>query len=296
MTTVRMGSMAKAAAMLGVTQPAVSQVIAELEQVLGARLLDRHPQGVEATTFGDVLLRGGLAAFDSLKQSLGEIDFLRNPLSGEVRLGCPETVAALLPPIIKSFATAYPKIVLHVREVAAPTLELPLLRERAIDLAILRVAGLPERYAGTEDLTIETLFKDEMLVVVGRDSPWARRRRVTFADLVEEQWILPPANTLTSEIVMQAFQQHGLGKPRVGLVTFSIALRAKLVAEGRYVTVLPRSLLGHFPQGRSVSTLPMKLPEHEWPVVMATLKHRSLNPAARLFIDEVRRGIATLYC
>jgi DNA-binding transcriptional LysR family regulator len=284
--------MAKAAAALRVTQPAVSQVIAELEHALGVKLLDRHPRGVDASAFGEALLRGGNEAFDSLRQSLREIDFLSNPMSGEVNVGCPETVAALLPPIIENFSNSYPKIVLHVREVAAPTLDLPPLRQRVIDFAILRVAGPPERYGGTDDLELETLFNDRMLIVVGRGSALAHRAKITFADLAEEPWILPPANTLTSEIVTEAFLQQALGKPRVSLVTFSVSLRANLVAAGRYVTVLPRSMLRHFADRMSLTILPIELPKHEWPVVLATLKYRTLNPAARLFLDEVRHGIA----
>ena len=93
---VQFGSMAKAAVQLRVTQPAISQVIADLEHVLGVSLLDRSPQGVKPTIYGDALMRGGAAAFDDLRQSLREIEFLANPTSGEVRIGCPETVAALM--------------------------------------------------------------------------------------------------------------------------------------------------------------------------------------------------------
>ena len=75
-TVVRHGSMAKAAAQLGVSQPAISKIVADLEYALGVRLLDRNRRGVEATTYGAALLRRGLAAFDELKQGVREIEFL----------------------------------------------------------------------------------------------------------------------------------------------------------------------------------------------------------------------------
>src|SRR6266849_5804789 len=59
---VERGSMAKAAAELGISQPAVSDVIANLEHALGVRLLDRSPHGVEPTMYGHALLKRGLAA------------------------------------------------------------------------------------------------------------------------------------------------------------------------------------------------------------------------------------------
>src|SRR5215471_15733216 len=76
LTVVQRGSMAKAAQQLGVSQPAVSEVIADLEHVLGVRLVDRSASGVEPTPFGGVLLKRSVAAFDELKQGIRDIEFL----------------------------------------------------------------------------------------------------------------------------------------------------------------------------------------------------------------------------
>src|SRR5258708_20428481 len=69
-TVVQHGSMAKAAVQLGVSQPAISKVIADLEHALGVRLLDRTRRGVEPTIYGQALLKRGLVAFDELTQSI----------------------------------------------------------------------------------------------------------------------------------------------------------------------------------------------------------------------------------
>src|SRR5215468_7678587 len=111
-TVAQRGSMAKAAAELGITQPAVSRVIVQLEHALGVRLLDRGPQGVEATMYGRALLTRGGVAFDELKQAVRDIEFLANPNVGEVRIGCPESItAAILPPVIDKLFRQYPGIV-----------------------------------------------------------------------------------------------------------------------------------------------------------------------------------------
>jgi DNA-binding transcriptional LysR family regulator len=102
-TAVQRGSMAKAAIHLGVSPPTISEAIAELEHVLGVRLLDRSPQ-VEPTEYGQALFRRGLAAFDELKQGIRDIEFLADPASGELRIGCPEATTAILPPIIEGFS------------------------------------------------------------------------------------------------------------------------------------------------------------------------------------------------
>src|SRR5262249_41868020 len=259
-TVAEFGGMAKAAARLHVSPPAVSQVIADLEQVLGAKLFDRTSRGVEPTRYGHALLRGGFAAFDTLKQTLKEIEFLADPTIGEVRIGCPEVVAVLLPPIIQSLTRRHGGIVVHTVDVSAPTLDLPQLRDRSIDLAIVRAAGPPSTLQIPDDLDVEGLFNDETVVVAGQDSPWARRRKISIAELARERWILPPAQTLNSMVVMDAFRASGVDTPTITLVTFSIQLRVNLVADGPYITVLPRSMLRLYGFRLPVKILPIKLP------------------------------------
>jgi DNA-binding transcriptional LysR family regulator len=146
---------------------------------------------------------------------------------------------------------------------------------------------LPQHPFG-DDLNVEELFDDETLVVVGMESPWARRRKIDLADLAAEEWILPPAYTTNSLVVMEAFLARGLEPPKVKFVTYSVMLRANLLATGRYVSVLPRSTLNLYGQRMSLKVLPVKLAVRKWPVGIVTLKNRTLNPVAQIFIDHLR--------
>jgi DNA-binding transcriptional LysR family regulator len=294
LTVAQRGSMAKAAAELGVAQPVVSAVIAGLEHAVGVRLFDRSSRGVEPTLFGRALLKGGAVAFDELKQTVKQIEFLADPTVGEVRIGCPETVSAILPPIFERMSKRYPHVVFHVYDLVAPTLDVPQLRDRTLDVAVLRIFwSLPQHPFG-DDLNVEELFDDETLVVVGMESPWARRRKIDLADLAAEQWILPPAYTTNSLVVMEAFRARGLEPPKVKFVTYSVMLRTNLLATGRYVSVLPRSMLNLYGQRMSLKVLPVKLAVRKWPVVIVTLKNRTLNPVAQIFIDHLRAAANTL--
>src|SRR5262247_297430 len=93
MAVVEAGNMSKAAALLNTTQPAISRSIAELERAVGVRLLDRNSQGVEVTEYGRVLLDGGVAVFDDLRQAATNIKLLADPTAGEVRIGCSHLLA-----------------------------------------------------------------------------------------------------------------------------------------------------------------------------------------------------------
>src|SRR2546429_8494798 len=84
------GSMAKAAAHLAISHPVVSKTISDLEQTLGVRLFDRNSQGVDLTDYGRAVLKCGVTVFDEMRQGLKQIEFLTDPTSGEIRIGCPE--------------------------------------------------------------------------------------------------------------------------------------------------------------------------------------------------------------
>src|SRR3954447_25614061 len=102
-------SMAKAAVQLGVSQPAVSEVIADLEHALGVRLLDRSPQGVEPTMYGNALLKRSIAVFDELKQTVRDIEHLADPTTGEVRIASPLGIAfTIIPHILERFVENIP--------------------------------------------------------------------------------------------------------------------------------------------------------------------------------------------
>src|SRR5215471_16658563 len=90
------GSMAKAGTRLAVSQPAVSKAIAEMEHVLVVPLLDRTAKGVGPTDYGRALIKRSLAVFDELRQGVKDIEFLRDPTVGEVRIGSAEPIATTL--------------------------------------------------------------------------------------------------------------------------------------------------------------------------------------------------------
>src|SRR5438093_7438780 len=110
------GSMAKAAARLGISHPAVSKAISEIEGTLGVRLFDRGSQGIELTAHGEVLLRCGINVFDEMQQGLRSLQHLSDPNSGEVRLGCTEIILhTLVPTIVRTFSEKYPAVQLDVK-------------------------------------------------------------------------------------------------------------------------------------------------------------------------------------
>jgi len=279
---VEAGSMAKAAERLGTSQPAVSRSIADLEHTLGVRLLERSPWGVEPTQYGHAIIRRGVAVFDELRQGVKDIEFLADPTAGELRIGCPEVIAAgPILAIVNRLTRRHPRIVFHVATGSAPAIYRGLM-ERTIEVGITRVAGPLDE----EVLRVETLFNDILVVAAGARNPLTRRRRIELAELVNELWALPAAEGAAGAAVVEAFRASGLDYPRATLVSNSVEVRLSLVAAGRFLTIAPFSL-SRFRTGRAeLKVLPVELPMDRLPVVIATLKNRTLSPVAKLFIEH----------
>jgi DNA-binding transcriptional LysR family regulator len=289
---VRSGSMSKAAARLGISQPAVSQSIDALEHALRVRLIDRSHRGAEPTRYGELLLKRALVVFDELKEGIKDIEAVSDPAAGEVRLGCPESIASsILPAILHVFSRQYPRVVVRVTQVGTRTLDLPELRARNFDLIIGRLLDP----AGDEDVAVEVLFNDRMVLAAGAQSRWAHRRKIELAELLDEPWILTPPGSWNDKIVREGFQSCGLPMPRMVVDTYSVHLRTKLLAMGDHVAVFPYSVLQFNADQYSLKVLPVRLPLRPWPVGMMTLKNRTLSPAVAAFADHVRRFVAKMH-
>ena len=286
-TTVRLGSMAKAGKELGVSQPAVSEVIAELEHTLGVQLLDRVPRGVEPTVYGSALLRRSIAAFDELRQGIKEIEFLSDPTAGELRIGCPESIAAgYLQPVLARFTKAHPRVVLDVDTVNTQSFS-PKLRERSLDLVLAR-GGRPLDEPGlVEDFAIETVFDDKLVVAVGRNNPLARRRKLSWAELADQPWVLTGSDVWNYRMVAEAFDAHGLQPPKLRMKTLSVHLRADMAATSNCITTFPWSVL-LFHDNLRLKMLPVDLPPRKWPIMAVTLRHRTPSPIVARFLEAAR--------
>jgi len=289
------GSMAKAAAQLGVTAPTVSEVIADLEYALGVKLFDRSPQGVEPTIYGRTLLKRGLVAFDELKQGIRDIEFLADPTVGKLRLMCDESIsAATLPPIIQKFSELHPGVVMDVEPFDLRAY-VDKLRDRAYDLVLTRRPQPDLQNDPHGELNIEVLFDDELVVAVGAQNPLALRRKVKITELVDEHWILTAPGTWNYEIVAAMFRSHALKMPRVIVNTLSVYLRTNLLATGRFVTAFPRSVLQLHAERFELKELRLGLPVRVWPVALLTLRHRTLSPVVERFITCARQTVKSAH-
>lgn len=280
------GSMSKASERLAISHPVISKAVSDLEHSLGVQLFDRHSRGVELTAYGQALLNCGNVVFDEMRQGLKQIEFLADPDSGELRIGCPEVeIAGIIPLIVAQFAKHYPGVHLHVTHANTSMLQFDELRRRKVEFLIGRVANPFLE----DDLLLSNLFTESMVAVAGRDSPWLRRKRVKLTDLIHEPWVLPPYESLRGPWVAELFRNSNLEPPHASVATLSLQLTTALIATGRFVGFVPFSIARSSGAQVGVRVLPLEIPSHRFAVDIITVKHRTLSPLAKLFIDHARQ-------
>lgn len=291
MQVVQLGSMAKAARHLGVSTPVISKTIADVEHLLGVPVLERNRQGIEPTIYGRALFKRGTVIFDELRQTVNDIETLSDPTAGEVRIGTTEPLAGgILSAVIERLNQQHPRILFHVIQADFETLQHHL-RAREIDLMI----GRTLQSISEEDVAADVLFNDRLLFVAGLNHRWARRRKIRLAEVMEEQWTLPPNDSVPRSLVEDAFRAAQIKPPRAIVSTFAIQVHISLLATGRFLAVLPASMIHFSFKHLSIKALLVDIPMQPSPVVIVTLKNRTHSPVAQLFIDcahEVAKPLA----
>jgi DNA-binding transcriptional LysR family regulator len=285
---VEHGNIAKAAESLAVSRPVVSRTIADLERILGVPLFDRSVHGVEPTLYGRALAKRSVAIFDELRQGIREIEFLAHPGSGELSIGSTEAIAAgLLSAVIEQLSREHRKLVFKM-ELGNAAARLRLLRERQCELVVARQLQ-PE-----PDLTIEPLFRERLVVVAGSGNRWLGRRKIDLAALVDEPWIHAPLEIEPGGPSHAAFRARGLDVPCT-IVSESVGFRYSMLASGRFLTMVPASLLHFAPKYIGLKALAVDIPRWKVPTSIITIRGRTLSPPAELFIAKTRELAGALH-
>jgi DNA-binding transcriptional LysR family regulator len=286
------GSMARAAEDLGLSQPAISKAIADLERDLGVTVFDRSARGVHLTESGQVLLRRGRVILDELRQGLDEIGNIADPTTGFVRVGVSLAQSLFISAVIERTCRRYPKIKFSV-VMADPLRLIRALRDRELDVVICR-AQMAER---EPDLKAEILFRDRIEVVVSPTHPLARRRKLALSDLMGERWALAAPNTYLGELVRSAFRAQSLPMPQAVVTTSSMQLRLELMETGGFVTLASRSMVIHASRRARIKALPVAFGDDAGPMAAITLKKRQLTKVSGFVLEEaglVAKSIAVM--
>ncbi|HEY2026734.1 MAG TPA: LysR substrate-binding domain-containing protein [Gemmatimonadaceae bacterium] len=277
----RLGGIGVAARALGVTQPAISRSIRELEAQVGVRLLERGAEGVVPTAAGRELYEHAQAVVAAERAADSAMAALRGLERGTLHVGASTTIATyVLPPLIGAFARAHPGIELRLSAVHTRML-VPLVRNHEVDVALAEAPVTHPR------VVVTRWVRDEMVVIAAPSHHLVERARqgevLLPGVLDEELLILREPESGTRDLVMRGLSAAGVAPARTMSVDGTEVIK-QLVAEGVGVAVVSRDAVSDQVALGRLAVLPI----HGVAIVrpfnrLALARHRP-NAAARAFL------------
>jgi DNA-binding transcriptional LysR family regulator len=195
------------------------------------------------------------------------------------------TDAGLLPAIMERFSHEFPRAVLHVLHEDIAIQQYDNLRNR---MAELRFGRLPTTIT-EPDLVAETLFDESLVVVAGSESRWAERRNLTLADLIGEPWVLAQPGSLARSLHEEVFRGSGVDVPSAKVLTVSLYLQLRLIETGRWLSLIPASVMRFGSKQMHIKVLPIKVLAPPTPIGFVRVKDRTLTPLAERFVECSRK-------
>lgn len=282
---VEMGSLTKAAAVLHVAQPALSQQLSGLESELGQQLLTRSKQGVKPTKAGELLYRHALVILKQLNDALADVELAGREVAGDVSLGlAPYSSANLIAlPLLQLVRKRYPGIRLRIADNFGPVLSEAMMTGR-LDLALLFDPG---PMGGME---FEELLTEDLVLLRHQDQGAATEEGIDVTALGELPLMLPsPVHTIR-KAVTSACEAKGTS-PMVVAEVGSVELLGQAVEAGLGATLLPRSVAERMVQFRPLRLDPVS-PRITVSLAMGTLGTMPLSRPAECVRDLLREVVA----
>lgn len=209
---VEMRSFTKAADMVFLTQPTVSEHLRALEEMVGEKLVDRLGREVLPTPAGKILYQYARDIIRLRNEAIQAIARYKGNLAGHLSIGASTIPGTyILPRFIGAFKTRHPaiQITLHISDSAGVI-------DRVIDGSL--ESGLIGAKWDDRRILLEEMFSDELVLAVYPEHPWAGRRAVEIEELTNQPFVLREKGSGTRRVMAQALEVHGFNPSRLSVV------------------------------------------------------------------------------
>lgn len=275
---------------LGITQPAVSIAVRQLEESIGVPLFERTARGMIPTPAGAALALRLKRAQAEMRHAVADIAALRGVTQGTITVGAlPLGRTRVLPESIADVVARYPGLRIATMEGSFEALAASL---RAGDLDFILGALRPAPYAS--DLRGEPLGEDELGIVCSRAHRLAQRRRITVRDLERARWVLPRANTPNRRLFEQALTSRGISVPDVVVETSDLAVLRGVLLQSDLLTAISPRQLAYELEGALLTRLAVPLPDTRRVIGITRRVDSVASPGATILMEEIGRRCAVL--
>ncbi len=278
------GSLHAAAEVLHLTQPSLSKMLREVELAFGAQLFERGARGLRPTRAGDT-------AMHSADLLLGELDRIARELSAKpprmlLRVGAPPFVAhSLMPQVLVALRSLSEDIQVELTEEGVPGLQRRLMDGKLDAL----ITSYTSDMSGVAGLKFERLYTTRVAVVAASSHPLAGKHQTSWAELAQQQWILPPRDSRMRRFLEDMFAQAGYATPTPQIESSNPITNLRFVAAGLGLAAIPRECLRLVEAPETVVSLYLRksLPEGTLALVYRT---DGAHPRLKLFREALAQA------
>lgn len=285
LAVARNQSLMKAAEALGLSQPAVTKILHELEADLGVQLFVRTSRGTHPTHYGELLVEHAAVVFAQLTQVEREIHNARAGLAGEVRLGTLIAASAsLVPQAVAQLQRSVPGLrVMLVEDTYARLV--PALRRGELDM----IAGRLPAHQYREGLLLESFYQERVCFAVRPGHPALALKRPGLARLRDWPWIMPPPQTTLRQMLEAAFHDQNLPLPQAPCESLSVVGNRRLLLETDYIAAFPARVIEPDLRGGLLAELVPAEPLAFGPVGVTMRRDTPLSPPAEAMLTALRQ-------
>jgi LysR family nitrogen assimilation transcriptional regulator len=277
------GNFSRAAEVLRIAQPSLSQQIKSLERELGVPLFVRHARGVTATEQGQQLYEHARRILQEIDDAKGILRSQTSDPTGRVSLGLPTSACrGLSLPLFQVMAERLPNVTLHIVEAMTGYLD-EMIQAGRLDVALLYDHKAFEHVAWTE------MISEDLMLFVPAKSPIARRRSVSFRKVFDFPVVLPGRPNVLRTVIEQLAARHEIALSVRDCD--SLPVIAKLVCDGQFMAVMPHfAFVDEMARGEMVA-IPIVDPVPSWTlsvvVSQRTMHSRASEAAARVMAELI---------
>lgn len=271
------------------SQPAATRMLHEIEDMFGCELFERLPRGMRPTALGKELLRFAESALSGLDRCAADMQARLQGGYGYLAIG---TIMGAAPDLVMNavaeIKTLNPQLRIRIMGDTSDQV-IQLLEQGRIDLAIARRNATTDR----EHYAFEPLGNEQLMVVVHQGHPLAKRRKLDWAELVNDwPWILQPESSPARIAFDQALERLSLAAPADIIECSSVYSMQQLVQLTDAIMVLSESALRDYLKMGLVKALPVKIEERMAPFGLLTRKGEAASRERVQFIELLRKRAA----
>lgn len=280
-------SFSRAAQRLSLRQPTVSAHVRELEEVLGARVLNRVGGEVTPTALGQVLLERAKGLLALKKETLAALDHFQGKITGELLIGGSNIPGEyILPAKLGGFLKKYPEVkpILRIGDSAGIV---QAVLDGEVELGFVGFKGEDER------LSFQKIWKDEMVLAVPKNHPWARLKTVNLKNLAEQGFISREGGSGTLRSFRNLLSRKVQEPEKLLNVIMELgsteAVKEALIA-GLGVSILSRTSIRRELRDGLLKEVPIRGLKLERDFYQLFHRHRTLSPVSQAFVSFLKQS------